>query len=286
MSVWRFAAPILAILVLAGPAAAQPAPERPAAACTAQPADLTGARSYTYRHASGRDLRLHVFAPDKPAPSRAAIAFFFGGGWRQGDVRAFAPQAQVMADHGLAAVLVDYRVTCRDQTTAVDSLADAEAAYAWLQAHAKDLGIDPKRIALAGGSAGGHLALATAMRAKDKPAALALFNPAVDIVAIAPAIGLAPETARSISPSALPAAGLPPMIAFHGRADRTVPIQTVRDLCARAAAAGRRCELVEYDAQAHGFFHKHAVDPVLGFAPYDDTVARSVAFLQQLGLAR
>ncbi|WP_312160919.1 alpha/beta hydrolase [Phenylobacterium sp.] len=277
---------VILAMAAAGAAGAQPA-ERPRGceAVAAQPQTLPGAESFTYE-AAGRDLRLHVYPAAGGGAAQPAILFFFGGGWRQGDVRAFEGQAQAMAQKGMVAVLADYRVTCRDGTTAAESAQDAMAAYDWLRAHAAELKIDPERVVLAGGSAGGHLALATAMRAADRPAALVLFNPAVDLVSIAPALRLSPEAARAISPSALPAGGLPPTMIFHGQADVTVPIQTVRDFCRRASEAGRRCELHEYAGQTHGFFNSRAEDPAIGASPYADTLARAIAFLQGLELAR
>lgn len=278
----------LATLLTAGAAnAQQTAPERPRGceAVAPQPETLPGAASFTYRTA-GRDLRLHAFPAAGGGAAQPAILFFFGGGWRQGDVRAFEGQAKAMTERGMVAVLADYRVTCRDGTTAAQSAEDAMAAYEWILAHANDLKIDRQRVVLAGGSAGGHLALATAMQAADKPAALVLFNPAVDLTAIAPVLRLSPEAAKAISPSALPVTGLPPMVAFHGQADTTVPIQTVRDFCRRATQAGRSCELHEYAGQGHGFFNSRADDPAIGASPYADTLARSIAFLQGLKLAR
>lgn len=284
----RLAAVILAMSGAAGAANAQPpAPERPRGceAVLPQPETLPGADSFTYKTA-GRDLRLHVFPAAGDGAAQPAILFFFGGGWRQGDVRAFEGQARAMAQKGLVAVLADYRVSCRDGTTATQSAEDAMAAYDWIRAHAKDLKIDPRRVVLAGGSAGGHLALATAMRASDKPAALVLFNPAVDLTAMAPVLRLSPEAAKAISPSVLPVTGLPPAVVFHGQADTTVPIQTVRDFCRRATQTGGRCELQEYAGQKHGFFNSRADDPAIGASPYADTLARSIAFLQNLELAR
>ena len=251
-----------------------------------QPTTLAGARSFTYAHPGDRDLRIHLFLPADARASHPAILFFFGGGWRNGGVDAFQDQAKAFAAHGFAAALADYRVACRDGTTAVQSLEDAKAAYAWLRADSARLGVDAHRIILSGGSSGGHLALATAMQApRDrKPAALILFNPAVDLVAVAPFIGLSPAQAAPISPSALPVQDLPPTLIFHGQSDHTVPIATVRTFCARMTTAGLACELYEYQGQDHGFFHSKAIDPFINASPYDDTLGRALAFADRLGL--
>lgn len=242
-----------------------------------QPDTLPGAQSTTYSNTGKRDLRLHVFAPADNAEPRPAILFFFGGGWRTGSINAFLQPAKAFTELGYVTVLADYRVQCRDGSSPLDSLDDAEAAYAWLRAHTEAYNIDPKRLVLAGDSAGGHLALATGLRAPEaeKPAALILFNPVVDLVAPAPRHLKA--RASEISPSEMPTQGMPPAIVFHGDKDLTVPIQTVRDFCQRAEASDAVCQLQEYDGVGHGFFKSKPL--------YTETQLRAVRFLDQQGIS-
>ncbi|MEZ5939525.1 MAG: alpha/beta hydrolase [Hyphomonadaceae bacterium] len=253
-------------------------------AVEAQPDTLPGAISYTYKSA-GRPLRIHLF---DPAPvtgeNRPAVLFFFGGGWRTGKITAFEAQARALSARGYVTALADYRVSCRENVNALDSVADARSAYDWLRGQAHTLQIDPERIVLAGGSAGGHLAATTAMLADadDKPAALVLFNPAVDMELIGPRIGLTPEASSSISPMTLPLDGLPPTIVFHGKDDTTVPIGSVRAFCARVTGAGLSCDLTEYAGQKHSFFHSRTVDPAIKASPYDDTLKRMTDFLERI----
>ena len=248
-----------------------------------QPATVADAQTYIYRTASGRPLRVHVFRPEGEGV-HPAILFFFGGGWRQGSVTQFLGQAEAAKAKGYVAILADYRVVCRDGVSPVESTSDARAAYAWLLDHAVHLGVDSRRIVLSGGSAGGQLAAVTAMLAPsgEAPAALVLFNPALDLTTLAPLLKLAPGVAASISPSALPINDLPPTIIFHGVADVVVPIQIARAFCNRAEAAGRSCELHEYPGQNHGFFNSHAADPASHISPYDDTLLRTFDFLRGL----
>ncbi|MDZ4759647.1 MAG: alpha/beta hydrolase [Alphaproteobacteria bacterium] len=244
---------------------------------------VPGATGLTYKTA-GRDLRIHIFQPDSPAAKRPAIIFFFGGGWRGGMITALAGQAEALSRHGYVAAVADYRVSCRDQTTPVASVADGQSAYAWLRDHSAELKVDPARIVLSGGSAGGHLALTTAMLAPagEKPVALVLFNPAVDVILGAARLGITPAEAARISASVLPANGLPPTIIFHGQEDKAVPIKTVRDFCARVEALQPTCEIQEYPGQGHGFFNSREPDAAIGRSPYDDTLAKAIAFLDRL----
>jgi len=258
--------------------------EAAAAECASvlpQPLTLSGATSHTYTTASGRPLLLHVFATANDSSSHPAIMFFFGGGFRKGHITAFETRARAFADLGYVAILADYRVGCRDNTGVRASLADARSAFAWVKAHSDDLNIDAERIALSGGSAGGYLALATGMLAPldEKPAALVLFNPVVDLASRAnPIVRLA---AQRISPSSLSTTDLPPTVVFHGTDDAIVPIGNVRRFCAGAREQQRVCQLNEYQGHHHAFFHIRDVDAEISASPYDDTHAKSVAFLDR-----
>lgn len=283
---------LLALPTSAPPALSQTAQQAPPPpSCdgiTPQASTLPGAKSHTYKTVAGRALRLHVYPAAMEAGPSPAIVMFFGGAWRIGDIDQMADRAQDLNAHGMVSVLVDYRVYCRDHTTVVDAVEDARDAYAWLLAHARELNIAPSRMVLAGGSAGGQLALTTAMRARRiKPAALVLLNPAVDLVDnsnLLPA--LSKRDVTPISPSVLSVRGLPPTVVFHGEADLIVPIETVRAFCRRATEAGATCVVNTYQGQNHGFHRSRVIDPAIGLSPYDDTQAKTLAFLQSLKLAR
>ena len=139
-------------------------------------------------------LHLHVFYPeDHDAAGRtSAIVFFFGGGWKGGRPAQFYPQARHLASLGMVAMAAEYRVEGAHGTTPFESVRDGVSAMRWVRAHAADrLGIDPERIAAGGGSAGGHIAAATALLdgfgepgadavVSARPDALVLFNPVID----------------------------------------------------------------------------------------------------------
>ncbi|MDO9337347.1 MAG: alpha/beta hydrolase [Caulobacter sp.] len=258
-------------LAAAAPAAAQTDPYGFCASVVPQRQSVEGFESAVYRRASNRDLRLHVLQPTGFAGPRPAILFFFGGGWRNGDVAAFSRQARAFAARGYVAILADYRVQCRDKTSPLASVEDARAVYDWVLGegvarHA----IDAARVVLSGASSGGHLALMAAIKADRKPAALLLFNPAIDLVGPA-AIYLKPF-ARGISPSVLPLDDLPPMMILQGKADSVTPYAAAHAYCGRINALKRTCLLVGYDGAEHGFFYDGEA--------YDDTLRRGLEFLE------
>lgn len=63
----------------------------------------------------------------------------------------------------MISVLVDYRVKNRQGTTPFESVKDAEFSMRYIRSHAKELGVNPKKIVASGGSAGGHLAAETTL---------------------------------------------------------------------------------------------------------------------------
>lgn len=281
--------------------ASVPPPAALLASCAATPPpsqSLPGAQTRVYRTLGERTLRIHVFQPRGEARARPAVLMFFGGGFTGGDALSLAGHAQRFAEKGYVAVIADYRVFCRDRTFPNAGVDDAAAAYAWLRGHARELGIDRRRMVMVGGSAGGLLAASAALRqpANARPAALVLFNPVVDISgdilsrglpnAAAAEPGLSERTLRAISPTTMPLAALPPTIIFHGTADKLVPFATVEAFCAKAQAAGRVCRLERYPGYGHSFYQRRDPVPPLGIVPFEDTMAKALTFLDGLAPTR
>ena len=128
------------------------------------PPMLPDASEHTYKTVGDAVLGLWVFEPDghKASDRRAAALFFFGGGWRSGSPAQFERQANALRERGMVGIVADYRVSTRHGTDPWHAVADAHDALRWVRSHAAELGVDATRIAAAGGSAGGHLAAATA----------------------------------------------------------------------------------------------------------------------------
>jgi acetyl esterase/lipase len=260
-----------------------------------------GARVEVYKTAGGADLKLWIFGASGQSTGqrRPAIVFFFGGAWRTGDPRQFEPQARYFASRGMVAITADYRVSSRHGAKIVDCVRDAKSAIRHVRRHAARLGIDPDRIAAAGGSAGGHLAACTGVitgldepgedaSVSSRPNALALFDP---VLVLAPVTGFAPRGAleellaragiepEAISPYHHVRTGAPPAIIFHGTADTTVPYVTAAMFEKKMKSAGNRCELVAFEGAAHGFFNYGRG----GNLAYEATMKKMVEFLVSLG---
>ena len=144
---------------------------------------------------------------------------------------------------------------------------DAKSAMRWVRSHAKELGVNPERIAAAGGSAGGHLAAFAGMvdglddpvddlAVSAKANALVLFNPVLDN---GPDGGYGFERVgdrfREFSPAHNVSRNDPPTIVFLGTNDRLVPVYVIERFKANMNRAGVRCEVVYADGQGHGFFN-------------------------------
>ncbi len=119
-----------------------------------------------YKKVEDRELKIFIERPAawKATDQRPAIVFYFGGGCVGGTPEQFRKQSEYLATRGMVGIRVEYRTIPKgDKGPPVICCADAKSAMRYVRAHAKELGIDPKRIADSGGSAGGHLAAFTAL---------------------------------------------------------------------------------------------------------------------------
>jgi acetyl esterase/lipase len=121
------------------------------------PPSVRAVRDITYIRRGGHALQLDLYLPaQKPAAPLPAVVFVHGGGWQTGNRAEFAPMAIRMAERGFATATVSYRLSPEARYPA--AIHDVKSALRWVRAHAGEYGIDPARIAVAGGSAGGQIA--------------------------------------------------------------------------------------------------------------------------------
>ena len=265
-----------------------------AAALAQEPATMDIAtRTEVYKTIGDVALRVHVFEQagrdrGRPAP---AIVFFFGGGWVGGSPKQFFHHCEHLAGRGIVAMSAEYRVAKTHGTTPFDCVQDGKSAIRWVRANARRLGVDPERIAAAGGSAGGHVAACTGViegheePAEEKavrslPDAMILFNPVLDTTARGYGSAKVKGRETDISPCHHVRPGIPPALVFHGTGDTTVPFENVERFQRLMKEAGNTCEVMAFAGKGHGFFNWMR-DP--DNASYLATLKRTEEFLATLG---
>ena len=259
---------------------------------SARPLKFEGARAEIYKKIGKVNLTLHIFEPKGHAATdqRPAAVFFFGGGWNGGTPKQFESHCRYLASRGMVAIAADYRVKSRQGTTPFECVKDGKSAVRWIRTNASKLGIDPKRIAAGGGSAGGHVAAATgnvsgleeageSTEISSKPDALLLFNPVYDNGPKGYGYARVKDRYKEISPMHNIDATSPPTIVFLGTKDSLIPVATAEAYEAKMKAAGCRCDTHLYEGQPHGFFNKGRSQDKY----YNATVLAMDKFLISLG---
>ncbi|MEE2639540.1 MAG: sialate O-acetylesterase [Planctomycetota bacterium] len=245
-------------------------------------------RILPYKTVEKVSLKLHVFQPEnhEPGASKPAIVFFFGGGWVGGTPSQFYPQSRYLASRGMVAICAEYRTRSKHKTSPRECVMDGKSAIRFVRKECKMLGIDPKRLAAGGGSAGGHVAAATAtVSGFDEPSdpsgiscvpnALVLFNPVYDNSEKGYGHDRVREYWKEISPMHNLSRNTPPTTVFLGTRDKLIPLETAKQYKARMKSLGVRSELHLYADQAHGFFNRGD--------SFVDTVEKMDLFLISLG---
>jgi acetyl esterase/lipase len=243
-----------------------------------------------YKQIDSTNLSLSVYASvfDNPSKKSPAMVFFFGGGWTSGTIKQFEPQAIYFSKRGITCFLADYRVKDRQKTTPFEALKDAKSAIRFIREHAGELNIDTSKIIAAGGSAGGHLAAATALIAdynestdnqyiSSIPNALVLYNPVFDNGPGGYGYERIGDAYKNFSPLHNIKSSAPPTIVFLGNKDHLIPVETAKHYKELMEKVKSRCELFLYEGQGHGFFNYKNLEY------YKKTVAETDMFLQSLG---
>ena len=199
-----------------------------------------------------------------------AIIFFHGGGWAYGSPAEFYSTCDRYAKMGIVTFSVQYRlsidngVTPHKTISPIECVMDAKSAIRWVRENARKFHIDKNKIVAAGQSAGGHLALCTAMiddhnEKSDnliiscRPDAILLFSACVNAVEGWCDRLLADRRDKiwSISPAHNIKDGLPPMIEFHGIDDEQVPKWTVQFFEIEMKKEGNYFEQHMYEGRKH-----------------------------------
>lgn len=243
-----------------------------------------------YKQIDTTKLLLEVYYPEQVEVRKTypAMVFFFGGGWIGGDRTHFVNHAKYFSKRGIVSFLVDYRTKNKNKTTPFESLKDAKSAIRFIRENALRFHIDSTKIIASGGSAGGHLAAATALIENYNedtdnlsfncvPNALVLFNPVIDNGPGGYGFERIGDDYKNFSPLHNIKKGAPPTIIFLGTNDVLIPVVTAEYYKKVMDKVESRCDLKLYEGEGHGFFNYK------NFESYKKTVIEADKFLVSLG---
>jgi acetyl esterase/lipase len=241
---------------------------------------LKPTRNLVYKTAGDRKLHLHVFEPagHEVTDRRPVFLAIHGGGWTGGNARQFYPFAAQFAEQGLIGISLEYRLTsAKDGATVFECVRDARSAVRWIRQNADVLGIDATKIVAMGGSAGGHLAVSTALfdgvsedgdhsDVSARPDALILMYPVIDTSAEGYGQEKIGDRWRELSPVHNVRSGLPPTLIFHGTADAVTPYAGAEKFHELSKAAENYSRLITHPGGRHGYliFDRDAYRQALG----------------------
>ena len=217
------------------------------------PESIEEIKNIEYKNVNGKSLQLDIYKPKdivKPAP---LLVFIHGGGWVGGQRSDYLVYLVAFAKMGYMTATVSYRLVKDSVYPACAE--DITDAVQWLFKNGEAYGYDPDRIALIGGSAGGHLALLAAYGWQknnvNNDTAIHRIKAVVDIYGpvdlttdfaqnnstvtrfIGHSYKEAPELFKEASPIYYLDKSDPPTMILHGTSDQTVPISQSDTLKAR-----------------------------------------------------
>ncbi len=222
-----------------------------------------------FAQAGGVELTLDAWVPEGAGPFPTVIVVH-GGGWENGDKQTYVkPLFPPLTEAGFAWFTINYRLAPEHQFPACTD--DAASAVRWVKKNAARYKVDPKRIALMGESAGGHIVayLGAAGRGADSVAAVVAFYPLTDplhwerqrgeighhmrqLLGIEELNAAAEAKLTEASPIARVHRDMPPFLFIHGTADTGVPFDQSTRMCDKMKAAGAQCEIFPVDGGPHG----------------------------------
>jgi acetyl esterase/lipase len=236
---------------------------------------LAGVTSVPYREVSGVTLYLHVREPKQPrAQPRPAMLWLHGGSATEGTWWHSPVTAQALHELGVLLISVELTTGNRFDRDA-DQTSDSSAAFQYVLDHAAELGVDPRRIGVAGFSSGASLALLLVTRgaapaSEGSGLAPRFPRPAAAIVSGACADPLSKSedgyfrkvmsklgNPGDYSPYAQLRSGLPPVLSVHAVQDEYCSHADMTRFTDRSRALGNEVELVSVDGASHffGFYH-------------------------------
>ena len=263
---------LLIVLTLALCAAAQVKPQSPAEIVP----------DVVYGHKDGMALTFDVLKP-KTKANGAAVLFMVSGGW----VSSYSPPEQAalrfkeLLDKGFTVIMV--RHGSSPKYVIPEIVADVRRAVRFIRLHARQWGVDPNRLGVFGGSAGGHLSLVLGTASDEgEPAAndeiskqstrvasVVAYFPPVDLRPLArgtrppppeggrpdrfPALNFEKEKAAEYSPIVHVSADDPPTLLIHGDKDQLVPVSNSKIIYEAFQQKNVKTQLIIIEGAGHGF---------------------------------
>ncbi|RME87086.1 MAG: alpha/beta hydrolase [Anaerolineae bacterium] len=257
-----------------------PQDEIPAIGVLPGPSTPPTAANVPYLTVEGETLTLNVYHPagEENVP---VVLYIHGGGFTSFNKWEGQHWASYLLPWGYAVVSIDYRLAPEHPFPA--AIADVQCAIAWVRQHAAEYHLDAQHLAVAGSSAGGHLAALAGMAGAStapplpwQPSCGAGSNLQVQAVvshsgpmdlkkivstpegreAVVAFVGSAcedPAPCDRASPITYVSSGAPPVLLFHGAADDVVPVVNARDMQAALQQAGVPVTYVEVQGAGHVF---------------------------------
>ncbi len=222
------------------------------------PAGVVEKKGIEYGKAGDRSLLLDLFTPVSKPNGVPGLIFIHGGGWRGGKRQSYRVYTTHFAKLGYVAATISYRFVQEAPFPAC--FQDAQNSVRWMRSNAKDLGVNPDRIAVIGGSAGGYLAMMVGYGSESaepetgdarfavssRIAALINFygpsdlttpfaksSPLVKALLEGKSFEQAPDLYLRASPITHLSSNAPPTLIFHGTLDEIVPIDQSDSLAAK-----------------------------------------------------
>jgi acetyl esterase/lipase len=240
-----------------------------------------------YGQRGDRDLGLDVIKPAKP--NGLGVLVLVSGGWKSGKPGEFgAWLVAPLLRRGYTTFAI-YHVS-QPEASVMEIIEDMHRAVRFVRYHAKEYGVDPQRLGVTGGSAGGHLSLMLATRGGPGPAdaadpvaressavqAVAIFFPVTDLLNLGkstenPGDGGPPKSfvrafgpestnmavwkviGRETSPIYFVSTNLPPILIHHGDADMLTPLEQSEWFEEKTREVGRPAKIVVHRGGKHGW---------------------------------
>jgi acetyl esterase/lipase len=228
-----------------------------------------------YGHKMGMALTYDVVAPS--VPNGAGVLFMVSGGWisRWSDPEQAVERSaafSALLERGFTLYLVRHGSSPIFKVP--DAVADVRQALRHIRAHARERSVDPDRLGVFGGSAGGHLSLMLGAATEsayegspamgdERPAAVVAYFPPVDLQGLVgpndrfPALDFDAALADEVSPLLFVSKDDPPILLIHGDQDTLVPLDHSRRIHAALQEQGVATELIVIEGAGHGFRGDH-----------------------------